>query len=81
MKIALRLSYLGTAYHGWQRQKNGVTVQQRLEEAITEKIKQFGSLTALCARIDRSEEEVRGMLTSYYKALARLEKDVKEARP
>ena len=55
--------------------------KQRLEETITEKIKQFGSLTALCARIDRSEEEVRGMLTSYYKALARLEKDVKEARP
>lgn len=34
MNIALKLSYLGTAYHGWQRQKNGVTVQQRIEEAI-----------------------------------------------
>jgi len=34
MKIALKLSYLGTAYHGWQRQNNGVTIQQRIEEAI-----------------------------------------------
>lgn len=34
MNIALKLSYLGTAYHGWQRQKNGVTVQQRIEEAV-----------------------------------------------
>lgn len=34
MNIALKLSYLGTAYHGWQRQKNGVTIQQLVEEAI-----------------------------------------------
>ena len=25
--IALRLSYTGTAYHGWQVQKNAVTVE------------------------------------------------------
>ena len=34
LKKALILSYLGTAYHGWQRQKNGMTIQQKLEEAI-----------------------------------------------
>lgn len=27
-------SYKGTAYHGWQRQPNGVSVQQVLEEAL-----------------------------------------------
>lgn len=29
------LSYDGTAYHGWQRQPNGLSVQQILEEAMT----------------------------------------------
>ena len=32
--IALRLSYDGTAYHGWQVQKNDVTVAGTLEKAI-----------------------------------------------
>ena len=31
--IALFLKYLGTAYHGWQVQKNAVTVGQTLEKA------------------------------------------------
>ena len=29
--IALRLMYVGTAYHGWQVQKNAVTVAETLE--------------------------------------------------
>lgn len=33
MKTALVLSYLGTGYHGWQRQNNAMTIQQLLEEA------------------------------------------------
>ncbi len=32
--IALQLSYEGTAYHGWQIQKNLSTVQQTLQKAI-----------------------------------------------
>ncbi|MGN0985662.1 MAG: tRNA pseudouridine(38-40) synthase TruA [Candidatus Enterenecus sp.] len=32
--IALRLSYTGTAYHGWQVQKNAVTVAETLEKAL-----------------------------------------------
>ena len=33
--IALFLTYEGTAYHGWQAQKNLATVQQTLEKAIS----------------------------------------------
>jgi len=34
MNVLLTLSYDGTNYCGWQRQKNGISVQQRLEEAL-----------------------------------------------
>lgn len=33
--IALRLTYDGTAYHGWQVQKNDVTVAETLERALS----------------------------------------------
>lgn len=35
MRIALGIEYDGTAYVGWQRQKSGIGVQERLEEAIS----------------------------------------------
>ncbi|MCD7710173.1 MAG: tRNA pseudouridine(38-40) synthase TruA, partial [Porphyromonadaceae bacterium] len=31
----LYLAYDGSAYHGWQRQPNGLSVQQCLEEALS----------------------------------------------
>ena len=31
--LALFLTYVGTAYHGWQVQKNEVTVAETLEQA------------------------------------------------
>ncbi|MGI9248184.1 MAG: tRNA pseudouridine synthase A, partial [Woeseiaceae bacterium] len=34
MRIALGIEYDGTGYNGWQRQKTGLGVQQRLEEAL-----------------------------------------------
>lgn len=34
MRIALEVEYDGTAYCGWQRQKNGVSVQETLENAL-----------------------------------------------
>lgn len=34
MNIALRLSYDGTAYHGWQVQKNGASIQETLTNAL-----------------------------------------------
>ena len=33
--IALKLMYVGTAYHGWQAQKNAATVQEALEKALS----------------------------------------------
>ena len=32
--IALKLMYVGTAYHGWQIQKNAVTVEEVLEKSL-----------------------------------------------
>lgn len=47
MKIMLTLSYDGTAYCGWQTQKNGLSIQQVIEETLEkitgEKIKITGS--------------------------------------
>jgi tRNA pseudouridine38-40 synthase len=34
MRIALGVAYRGTAYHGWQSQPDGITVQDRLEAAL-----------------------------------------------
>ena len=34
-KIALRLAYCGTAYHGWQRQSADISVQEVLEHALS----------------------------------------------
>lgn len=51
--------------------------KQRLEEEITAKLKQM-TFPVLCEKIGRSEDEVRAMM-SYYKLLAKLEKDVLSA--
>lgn len=43
----MTIEYDGTNYAGWQKQKNGITIQQKLEEAIeliiNDKIKVIGS--------------------------------------
>ncbi|MCC8097643.1 MAG: tRNA pseudouridine(38-40) synthase TruA [Eubacterium sp.] len=35
-RMLLKIAYDGTEYFGWQRQNNFITVQQRLEEALSE---------------------------------------------
>ncbi len=39
-KVLLRVAYDGTAYHGWQRQQNGITVQEVLEKSLTELLRE-----------------------------------------
>ena len=49
--IALELTYLGTAYHGWQVQKNLPTVAQTLEEAAQAVVGHKVHMTG-CGRTD-----------------------------
>ena len=49
--ICLFLSYLGTAYHGWQMQKDLPTVQQTMEKAIEMIVKHPVHVTG-CGRTD-----------------------------
>ncbi len=49
--IAIFLSYLGTAYHGWQTQKNLVTVQQTVEKAAAMVVGHSVHVTG-CGRTD-----------------------------
>ena len=49
--IALFLRYEGTAYHGWQMQKNDVTVEQTLEEAAARIVGHPVKMTG-CGRTD-----------------------------
>lgn len=36
MKVLLTVAYDGSGYYGWQRQNNFITVQKKLEEALSE---------------------------------------------
>ena len=49
--IALTLRYLGTAYHGWQVQKNDVTVAETLEKACAAVVGHRVHMTG-CGRTD-----------------------------
>lgn len=46
MRYFLYFSYCGTNYHGWQRQPNGISVQQVMEEAMSLLMSESISLTA-----------------------------------
>lgn len=61
MRYALILSYKGTAYHGWQRQNNAITVQQLLEEKLAILSRESAEITG-CGRTDT------GVHASYYVA-------------
>ena len=52
MKILLNISYVGTAYCGYQVQKNAVTIQQRLNEAA-KSLFGFDCDIVGCSRTDR----------------------------
>ena len=52
MKILLNISYVGTAYCGYQVQKNGISIQQRLNEAA-KALFGFDCDIVGCSRTDR----------------------------
>ena len=56
--IALRLSYDGTSYHGWQVQKSEVSVAEALETALT-KICGHPVKTVGCGRTDAGVHALR----------------------
>lgn len=56
--IALRLRYDGSAYHGWQRQRDLPTVQQTLEEAIEKVCGERVHVTG-CGRTDAGVHALR----------------------
>ncbi len=51
MKILLEISYVGTAYCGWQTQKNGISVQTTVQDAVGAVFGKRYSVTG-CSRTD-----------------------------
>ena len=49
--IAMRIKYDGSAYHGWQYQLNGLTVQETVENALSEACGERIRVTG-CSRTD-----------------------------
>lgn len=49
--IAVRIMYDGADYHGWQLQKNGITVQERIETVLSELTGEQVSVCG-CSRTD-----------------------------
>lgn len=47
MRIALGIEYDGTNYHGWQRQNNVSTIQEKLEQALSQVASE--SISVVCA--------------------------------
>lgn len=56
--IALRLRYDGSRYHGWQVQKNAITVAQTMEEALAKVCCERVKLTG-CGRTDAGVHALR----------------------
>jgi tRNA pseudouridine38-40 synthase len=58
MRLALGISYNGQAYQGWQSQPSGLTVQDRLEAALSQFTTQ--AVSTLCA--GRTDAGVHGLM-------------------
>ena len=50
-RVLLKIGYDGTAYHGWQVQPNGITVQSTLQDAIEKMLGKRLAVTG-CSRTD-----------------------------
>ena len=58
MRLALGISYNGLAYQGWQSQSSGLTVQDKLEKALSQFTAQ--KVSTLCA--GRTDAGVHGLM-------------------
>ena len=56
MRIKLTVSYDGTNYSGWQVQPNGVTIQEKLEEAVSLLDEYNKAMEALAAEVGAEVE-------------------------
>ena len=79
MKILLKIAYLGTAYCGYQVQPNGVTVQQKLNEAA-KAVFGFDCDIVGCSRTDSGVHARAFCATITKKGTDRLETAVPEDR-
>ena len=52
MRVLLKISYIGSAYHGWQVQPNGITVQKVVQEALQTVYKNDNIGVTGCSRTD-----------------------------
>jgi len=59
VRLALGVSYLGTAYQGWQSQASGLTIQDKLEKALA-KFADVPRVSTLCA--GRTDAGVHGLM-------------------
>lgn len=50
-RVLLKISYDGTAYHGWQVQPNGITVQETLQNSLKKLTSEKIAITG-CSRTD-----------------------------
>ena len=57
MRLALGVSYRGGAYHGWQSQADGNTVQDRVEQALS----RFGDRPVRCMCAGRTDTGVHAV--------------------
>ncbi|MEI8007210.1 MAG: tRNA pseudouridine(38-40) synthase TruA, partial [Bacteroidota bacterium] len=73
MRYFLGLSYDGTAYHGWQAQKNAISIQKVLGDALSMMLREEVSLTG-CGRTDS------GVHAREFFAHMDLEKDLTKAQ-
>ncbi len=62
--IKLKLMYDGTNYHGWQMQKNVITVQQVVEEALSKIFNEERVIVHGCSRTDAGVH-ARGYVCSF----------------
>ena len=50
-RVRLRISYDGTAYHGWQIQPNAITIQEVIGDALFKILGEKTNITG-CSRTD-----------------------------